>query len=360
MAGGIPAMPGDYTILDVERDRERWLELIQGSDAADVYFSPGFHETFRDHESGAAKLFVYEHDGRHTLFPVLLRDIPGSDRRDVSTVYGYGGVLVPKAGQEDAGYQHGLLSALSDWYQQKRVVAEFIRYHPVLATHLCSPIPTRFIRHTVVVDTGRALDAIWSDYRSNTRRKVRQARRAGLRFEMWSRPERLRAFADLYRATMARRNAAAFYRFPESFLRRHFEHMPGSTYLAVVELEGETIAAALFLGWGTRLSYHLGGSKERALDLRPNDALMHGVIEWAHEQGFTTVHLGGGYAGDDSLFSFKRGFSRRGCREFHISRRVVDPDAYGELVEAWQQRVPRDATYDADFFPRYRVPLYHS
>jgi hypothetical protein len=83
------------------------------------------------------------------------------------------------------------------------------------------------------------------------------------------------------------------------------------------------------------------------------DKLLYDTVRrWAKERGNRIFHFGGGVGGaNDSLFSYKAGFSPR-RHPFHTWRVVTDPDAYRRLV------AERNPTADPDdrtgTFPPYR------
>jgi hypothetical protein len=349
----------EYRVLSLPEDEGRWKELVPETAETDVYFTAGYYATFGAYEDAGARLFVYEEDGDRTCFPFLLRRIGEGDLHDVTTAYGYGGFLIPPARRGDRAYARNLIAALDDHYARARVVSEFIRFHPVLETHVWAPIETRFVQPTVAVDTATDPEAAWERYSSSQRRAVRKARKAELDFRVDADPGRLESFAALYGRTMRRVGASEWYLFPETLLREHFDRLAGHIRLASVYHDSRMIAGALLLCWDGRVHYHLGASEADALSLRPNNWLFHKVIEWAHENGFRVFHLGGGVGGEDSLYRFKLGLDREGRREFHVGRRIVDPEAYRSLVEAWRDGLPEGAEVDEDFFPLYRARVSH-
>lgn len=338
-------------------DAELWRRHVPVSSETDVYFSAGYHVAFREHEEGEPRLFVYEEEGHRARFPFFVRPVPRSDYRDVSSVYGYGGFLLPRERRDDEGYARRFLAALDEHYRRERVVAEFVRFHPLLETHRFAPVKPGYVQPTVAVDTTADAETIWSGYSGSNRRAIRKAIEAGLDVEIRDDAADLPVFVELYTDTMERVGAAPYYFFTESFFRTHFERLPGHVHLATVRSAGRVVAGALLLSWNGYLHYHLGGSAADALEFRPNNLLFHRVIEWARDRGLAAFHLGGGVEGEDSLYRFKRGFARDGSRPFFVGRRVVDPEAYGELVERWRARLPEGAAVDEDYFPLYRASV---
>lgn len=354
---------GTAEVLTLAEDRERWEAVVAESPDTDVYFTAGYYGTFEAYEDAGARMFVYEEGGDRACFPFFLRRIGEEDLFDATTAYGYGGFLVPERRRDDASYAEGLTAALDDYYLRAGVVSEFVRFHPVLRTQTFAPVETHFVQPTIAVDTTAGPGEIWERYSGSQRRAVRKARQAELAFEIRSgasaAPGWLSEFSDLYLRTMRRVGAAEWYLFPETLLEEHARQMGGHVLQVSVHADSGMVAGALLLSWNGHLHYHLGASEADALHLRPNNWLFHRVIEWAHENGYASFHLGGGVHGEDSLYRFKRGLDPTGRCEFHVGRRIIQPEVYRELADAWREAVPEEATFDPDYFPLYRAKVEH-
>jgi len=74
----------------------------------------------------------------------------------------------------------------------------------------------------------------------------------------------------------------------------------------------EIIAATIVLFCNGQMHAHLGGTKEQFLPYSPDTLLTYRAALWGHENGYRTLHLGGGVGGrEDSLFRFKSGFNKK-------------------------------------------------
>jgi lipid II:glycine glycyltransferase (peptidoglycan interpeptide bridge formation enzyme) len=168
------------------------------------------------------------------------------------------------------------------------------------------------------------------------RRVARRADRAGLEVRVVARPSGLDEFAELYRRTMLRQGADAFYLFATDYwdaLRAEGEALG----LVLVEgrLEGEPAAAALCFSHGPWLHYHLGATSDAARTVGASNRCLLAAAEWAQSRGMTLFHLGGGVGGDDesSLFVFKHRFDPAAePRPFHVAKLVHDRDRYERLA----------------------------
>jgi hypothetical protein len=101
----------------------------------------------------------------------------------------------------------------------------------------------------------------------------------------------------------------------------------------------------------------LGGTRQEAFPLRPNDLLRHRTALWAMEQGKRAYVLGGGYQPGDGILRHKRAFAPGGEVPFRVAGLVHDRESYLDLATRraahaaarGQEWAPR-----AGFFPAYR------
>lgn len=427
-------------VLDLEKHAGEWQSRLADlpQDVQDVYFSAGYQQIWQRNGDGAARGAVFESAAGAVLYPFLARDLSPvlgaawSGYHDIASAYGYGGPLVhlsPARDEDDNGQidprgQAGdrwdedardtagrdersrllaeFRTCFADWCAGQRVVTEFVRFHPLLATErglerrpaVSGDDTTDDVDGAAAgdADVGRAPRievvpanvTVWcrlstpemhrATLTSSTRRNLRKAERAGLTCAVEHGDAAWSAFVDLYTQTMRRRQASRYY----LFSRRYFDDCrellgDAATLLCVrrrdtaasaPETGGDMgggaeatqiVAAALFLRSPRCIHYHLGGSAAGSLAERPNNLLFVTAMDWGASLGATALHLGGGFrdGGDDELLRFKAGFSPLRAR-LHLGRCVHDHRAYERAVTAWQQRGGGDP---GGFFPAYRAPI---
>jgi hypothetical protein len=341
-------------------DAGLWRDLVVSSSAPDVYFLPEYLGFFERWGEGEALLFFYQDNGNTLLYPFLrrplpeLKDLETVSRRhcDVSTAYGYGGPLVSMQG-DDPDFVSRARSHLETLFEQMGVVTEFVRFHPLLENHLVwQTIPTEFVQKTVAIDLSGPQDTLWEQMNSNTRRKVRSSFNHDLEVEISHAPDEYAQFWSLYTSTMERLQATEYYRFSLEYVLGVGEVLGENAMSCIVRHRGRPAAAGIFLKYGPFLHYHLGGSDEELLPLRPNDRMFFEMACWGMANLARLFHLGGGYRANDSLFRFKTGFSKD-LRDFHVGKIVNDEEMNAVLTKArLRTGKPPPAT---DFFPAYRA-----
>src|SRR5215213_1977459 len=334
-------------------EAEAWLAALKLQPQVDVYLLPQYHQAYEKQGDGTAYAFTARSDNDSFFYPFLLRRIDET-WFDIETVYGYTG---PLATTTDPAFLNEAWSLFFDWCRTHKVIAEFIRFNPLLDnTRYVDPsYDVKLNRETVVIKLDCSVDELWNSYPGSQRSKIRKALEGGLRCEENSTPESLVRFQELYRQTMDRVGAADYYYFTSDYLNSLANGLGDKFKLFTVkDSGGKILAAAIFFVFDKFIHYHLGGSNAEARELRPNNLLFHTVAEWGRSLGYNWLHLGGGHSAsaDDSLLRFKLSFSGL-RRPFHTGQRVHNPEIYESLCSQWLEQSGRATR--PDYFLLYRM-----
>jgi hypothetical protein len=334
-------------LLDVEAPE--W-ETVLRTARHDFYHLPAYVALCGAQERARPCALIASERDRTMLLPLLIRDIPGGGS-DATSPYGYPGPI--GIGSDDPAFLHAALVAGVQVLRDAGFVSVFVRLHPLL-----NPVPPEgmgtLVVHgdTVSVDLTMSREELWAQTRLNHRRDITRALRLGYAARMDDEWQHLESFKRLYRETMERRSASPFYFFDDAY----FDGLRGALgerlHLCVVEKDGVVAAAGLYAETDGIVEYHLSGTAEESLEVRPMKLLMHFASGWAKDRGNRVLHLGGGVGGaDDSLLQFKIGFSPLRT-SFATLRVVIDEPEYTRLVAA---RGPHlDPGARTSFFPQYR------
>jgi serine/alanine adding enzyme len=313
-----------------EVEPERWDAVLRAGGVTDVYYSRGFVRASAALVDADPVLLRH----RDVFFACLVR----SDPVDVVTPYGYGG---PVGGPRDA-----FAAAYEEWCARRGVVSSFAVFHPLLRNagppFRCTPLAG-----TVAWDL-RGDSGLLEGMHKHHRRMVRRAQAQDYEVVVEPAPADLTEFAAVYEQTMRRAGASAFYFFPRGYWHALVADVP--LVRVDVRSRGESIASVLGIGEPPWLHYHLGGAIDAARGSGASHLALYRLACWGREQGFETLHLGGGVGGrDDSLLRFKLRFAPEGRTGVAIGKAVHDLPAYLRLSGA--------AAVDWDaFFPAYREP----
>ncbi len=168
---------------------------------------------------------------------------------------------------------------------------------------------------------------------------MRRFLESGLTVERVSPSAMKQTFPDLYRANMDQVGAASSYYFPSEYFEALFELDGTDNWLAY---SGESIVAGAVILVSSRAKiaeYHLGAKAEGSDRQRAMIGLFHVAASCYKSMSFRYFYLGGGrsVAKDDSLLSFKKGFSSL-TGLFKIGSRVFQPERYEELKRLFPEK----------------------
>jgi hypothetical protein len=305
-------------------------ELIadRGAGAADGEFfrSPIFHRA-----EGVTHTLRVESADRVASLAVIVREIPGTDRHDAISAYGYPGASLAGGGPAPT-------PGAVDW-SQSDLVSLFVRDRLDDAPFLANPTEReRVLLH----DPARARRV-----RRRLAEQIRQVARRGYDVEASPGPSSAEAargaFHAIYTETMRATGAAERYLFGRSYIDSVLAS--DRTWLILARAPSGVAAAALAVVSDGYLHYFLGGTADAARAESPFKLVAAAMLDLADELRLP-LNLGGGVAPGDGLERFKRGFANADA-PFRTHEVICDQAAYAELTAG---RAP------ADFFPLYRAP----
>jgi Acetyltransferase (GNAT) domain len=269
--------------------------------------------------------------GGEARVPLLVREIPGSDRVDAISPYGYPGAVVEAAGAAPAPDEvdwsdTGLVSV----FARERLVGE-----PWLAG---ARERSAVLLHDPTRDR-RVRPRLAEQIRSNERRGWSVERVRGPEASAEQRMD----FERAYEQTMRRTVAAERYLFSGDYFAS-VTSFADSWLLLALSADGEVGAGAIVARSDAMLHYFLGGTAEGRLSESPFKNVVEAMMTLADELALA-LNLGGGVRPGDGLEAFKRGFANAEV-PFRTHEIVCD--------EAESARLSGDRPQGA-FFPAYRA-----
>jgi hypothetical protein len=191
---------------------------------------------------------------------------------------------------------------------------------------------------------------MWSQTRSDHRNHINRERRNGTKvvFDDW---DRLGEWVEVYHDNMRRVGAMPYYFFSREHLAALHDAVGDRMHLAVALVGDEVVGGNTFFEHDGIIQGYVSSTR-RAKNRYADELLYDEVRRWCKERGNAVFHMGGGKGGrNDSLFSYKAGFSPN-RHPFHTWRVVTDPAAYRELVE--RRNPAADLADMSGTFPPYR------
>jgi hypothetical protein len=332
-------------------DADRWRARLAASPLGDFYHDPAYLAALSARGEGEPLFFHYADGDGAGFHAVLLRPLaalpfahPYAAACDAVSPYGYAGPVISRA--------DGAADFWAAWREAARgrgVVAEFVRFHPLLRNHqaFAGCLDVREAGETIWLDLAGDFE---SGLSASCRRNERLAARRGLVVERAG-FDRLPQFWEMYSATMRRKGADDYYFFDLPYFERFRDGFGDDCRLMRAHVDGRDAAYSLCVRHRDFLHYHLSCSDDALAKLKPVDRLLVETARQARAAGLRAFHLGGGYRGRDSLHEFKARFSplRAG---FFVGRAVHDAAAVAHLTAL--ARAAGRAPSDPSFFPPYR------
>lgn len=323
----------------------------------DLYFDERYGKLYEEIEKGICKVFEFDHPLGHIRHLFIKREIPillGPKRYfDIVTPYGYGGPLMtgcaPEHREELAS---AFMEAFAAYCEAEGVVSEFIRFHPVLgnAQDFEKSYEVRYLRDTAGTSIAAYDNPVEAEFSASARKNIRKALREGVEYRVTLGPHDLKAFRQIYFATMDRNRADSFYYFNDRYFTQLLESFRQQLLLVEVLNKGEVIGMELQFVYNDLIHTHLSGTYEAFHHLSPVYIMQYATVLWAKENGINLIHGGGGRTNSpvDNLLRFKQQFARHTSFSFYSGQKIWNEDIYNKLCK--EVKIPPTD----EFFPAYR------
>lgn len=339
--------------FEVIESREQWNKAVESISCHDIYYTYEYCSSSAKLEKGNAKLFYYKTHIGTIIYPLIVREIEsdyGEILFDMITPYGYGGPLIIG----DKSILKNFRKEFCSYCKKENIITEIITFHPLLknAIYMTNYCNLQYIRKTTAVNLTKALETIRSHYSKMNKRNIRKALKCGLTCRVVEKNfENTTTFLELYKETMDRNKADAFYYFDFDFIEQQLKDTQISKSHLLFTYHQEKVVSAVILLTTANLShYHLGASRTAYLYLKPNNLIFDFMVEISKAKGCTYLHLGGGYEDNDNLFKYKSSFTNNNNYDYYIGEKIFDKKMYELLInEKKKHHVLKEK-----FFPKYR------
>lgn len=277
--------------------------------------------------------FVYEDQDELYYHAFHLARVNNTHYYDIQSPYGYGGPIATTENKDflDCAWQEYL-----SYCQSQNVLAEFIRFHPLLENWKYYQGEIVFNRQTVWIDLN-VDDLIASYHENRVRTAVRKGLKNNVRIHFATQAEFLPAFKQLYSDSMQRLKTSNFYFFNDAYIDAicNLE----TTCLSIATYENTIVTALISLIKDGILELHLLGTRVESNALCATNLIYHQTFIEAKKRGCHTVHFGGGagVALDDPVLFFKRGYSNK-IASFNIGKYIHQSVAYTSLANAHEHK----------------------
>lgn len=329
----------------------------------DIYFTPEYYELYENNGDGKAQCFVFEENDEIALYPFLINSVNelgydlDNEYFDIQGAYGYNGIVTNSFSTD---FIDKFYKAFDEYCLRNNIIAEFIRFHPLLGNNKFSinNMQVIFDRKTVFLDLKKSYENIWKyEYTSNNRNMIRKAQKNGYSCQVITSPtqNQIDQFALIYWDAMKMVSADDYYLFNKEFFYNTFKYLNNNAFLFnIVDANNRITCSAIFLHFGNYFHYHLSGRTEIA-DNSTNNFLLNEAIKFAQSIGSKKIHFGGGRSTSphDTLLKFKNNFSKSHL-SFYIGKKIHNQKIYDEVVKQWETKFPEKKEKYNNLLLKYR------
>lgn len=322
----------------------------------DIYFDKKYGKLYEKIEKGTAEIFEVHTKNGTIINQFIKRAIPekvnGITYYDIVTPYGYGGPIIIEILDNKEKLLKEYDNAFSDYCKQNNIVAEFIRFHPIVnnAQDFKLIYNVEFNRYTLGTNLKDYEDPVKSEFSKSCRQNIRKKLEMGMSYRITLNPTNFEEFKKCYYSTMERNEANDYYYFDEEYFNFLKENYNENTILVETIYNNQTIAAGLYYIYNKTIHIHLSGTLKEYLHLSPAYILRYAITKWGKENGYEIIHHGGGRSGreDDTLYTFKKQFAKNTKYDFYLGKKIWDKEVYEQLCKM------KNISLDEEYFPAYR------
>lgn len=338
-------------MIEIIRSKNEWDTFLDKVDYFDFYHTYDYHELSLKPDEDCM-LITYSNNDVLIGLPFIIRHIPESEFKDLTSVYGYAG---PVSKNCNDNFDYGTFSqAFNNCLKDQKIVSAFSRLNPYIDFQHQILKDTGVIEHVgkvVNIDLTNPLDIQRQKYQRRIKGQINKARRL-CTVKKAETKEEIQKFIEIYYENMDRVDARSSYYFESEYFFKFIESnsLQLDILLATLNETNEIIAGVMFVKTNNIVQYHLSGSKEEYLDIAPVKLLIDEMrIIATNEGGYDYFNLGGGYGSqNDSLLRFKLSFSKQ-LNDFCVWKHIINQEEYDKLVSSKEVTHP-------NYFPKYRNP----
>jgi len=347
--------------MNVINKKDDWNYVLSKNfpELRDIYFEYDYFNLYAKAFNAKSEGLFWSDDNIKVFWTHLIRYIKkiglykDFNYFDLVTPYGYGGPLIFKKTENEENVKKSLKKFFDEYIEiakKNNYICEFIRFHPLLKNWepFKELIDSIYLNDIIVLDLTQDYEDIWRNMAKKTRYYTKKALEEFEEIIVTDNPSdgEINDFVSLYSKTMDKNKAPRKYYFSFDFIKKHFNF---KTLLIYCKNKDNILgSSAMFIEGKWIMHYHLS-STNYYFKTSPSRAVLWTAIKRAKEKGLRWFHFGGGRATNDSLFDFKKGFSKN-YLPFYIGKIIFNEEIYNKLNALNPLSIE-----NPNFFPLYRV-----
>ena len=350
-----------YEVLDSDKDLVKWKKTLSllSDELQDIYFYPEYVGMYKFIKGTKSLLFTFKEEENIWLHPFLLQPIDsdafslnGGPWFDIESAYGYGG---PLSNTEDKDFLDNANEQFSEWCMENNVVAEFVRFHPVIENEKWASEfhSIKQLRYTLSVKPEGREEHIYNN--PKVRNMIKRTKKNNINVHKISIDQYFQSFVDVYHQNMERVNADKYYHFNTNYFSELKKLVNKNGYLVGAIKDEELIGASIFLFGKTNLHYHLSATGDQCDIPGVSNSLIDAGIHICRKNTMNLLHLGGGNSNseNDNLYKFKKSMGNME-HTYSIGWRIHHLDIYNQLKDICSSKFPASFEKHSDKMLFYR------
>lgn len=315
----------------------------------DVYYLKKWGIANEKKDDGIWEYFLYKSDLGEVYYPFIKRKIDEkidcNEYYDIITPYGFNGpIIISNNCKKLENLVNDYNVKFNEYCKKNNIVSEYVRFSPWLKNHIFFKdiYDIKYNNTTLFIDLTK--DFFYEEFSSKCRNVIRKSIKNNVEVDFDFEGNTIEEFSLLYNKMAKKNNVNDFYKFDLEFLRELFNMMYGNIVIVNAKYNGKCISSAMFLYCEEFIHYHLSGNDYEYTNLGANSLILSKVAEWAKKRNIKQFHLGG--ASRESLFKFKKQFTKNGVLDYFVGSKIRNEKVYNELVKKHSN--------NTGFFPKYR------
>lgn len=318
-----------YEVISIQ-EVMRWKEILDFMRIRDVYYSSHYFLSALSLDPGEALMFYYSDQDGSIAYPFIKRKIDGEppDYFDITTPFGYGGPVVRAEGDSTV-LVTGFIEAFSGYCRDERIIAEYIRFHPILgnAVFFENPLKLLPLYETYTIDLKRPLKIAGPVIRIPSEEQEVVIKKLGTVRHMFD-------FLVLYYSEVRRREEAdSYYFFTEDYFEALISNLGPLLHLFGAYRGNKLVSACYILADDHTIYQHLDGTLEGEDEKGAVKMLQRKIAEWGADNNMAFYHLGGDFKMESAqIFPIKKDLANMQPSMFYICEKIHDAAVYGKLI----------------------------
>lgn len=244
-------------MLEIIHNKEDWDSFLKTISNYDFYHTYDYHSIAKTKKE-IQILIKYKKGDIEIGLPLIIRNIPNSDYKDATSVYGYSGPI--SKGIKNHYDNSDFIKELMNWFKTQKIISVFSRLNPFIPKQHnlllnCGEIIPK--GDTVYFDLTTDMDLLRQNYQRRLKTHLNKSRRH-CTVKVAESEKDLKKFIEIYHENMDRVNADKSYYFSNTYYKKiaNSPDFKSEILLAVHNESKEIIAGSLFITSNSIVHYY--------------------------------------------------------------------------------------------------------